>query len=367
MAAAAFRCPPELLLRPLIRRSSNVLQKPRPSVQLAQTSARNYYKGAVCVDYEKPLAIQDQQRINDLEPDYVRIAVHSCGVNFSDILISQGKYQVKIPPPFVPGSEISGEITEVGKDVKKFQKGDRVLGTCQLNGFSEETIARPQSLWQMPPSLSYPEAASLPISYGTAMLALTRRANIQKGETVLVTAAAGGVGLATVDIAKNVFNATVIGAAGGPEKCALVKRKGADHVIDYNKENVRNRIREITDGKGVNIVCDQVGGDLFIDCLKSLAWEGRIVVIGFAAGTIPKIPANLLLLKNASAVGVWWGEHLTKDPGLLKKSVNDTLDQLSDGKLSPHISKTYPLEKINEAFDFVLSRKSTGKVVVNIK
>ncbi|XP_070559891.1 quinone oxidoreductase-like protein 2 homolog [Ptychodera flava] len=368
MAAATFRCPPELLLRPLVRRGSQVTLKPKLTANISTSSAKNTYKAAVCEDYDKPLVVRDMPSASpgELEPGMVRVAVQCCAVNFADILICKGKYQVKIPTPFVPGSEIAGKITDVGENVRMFQKGDRVFGHCQLNGFSGEAIASAQSMWKIPPSVSFEEAASIPTSYGTAMLALTQRAKIRSGETVLVTAAAGGVGLATVDLAKHVFNATVIGAAGGPEKCALVKRRGADHVIDYTKENIRERIREITDGNGVNIVCDSVGGDLFTQCLKSLSWEGRIVVIGFASGTIPKIPANLLLLKNAAATGVWWGEHKTKNPGAFRRSVDHCVDHLLTGQLQPYISKTFPLSKINEAFEYVQTRKSSGKVLVNI-
>ncbi|XP_002730531.1 quinone oxidoreductase-like protein 2 [Saccoglossus kowalevskii] len=234
------------------------------------------------------------------------------------------------------------------------------------DGFSEEVVLSPQTLWHIPGNVSFQQAAALPVSFGTAMLALTDRARIQPGETVLVTAAAGALGLAAVDIAKNVYNAKVIGAAGGPEKCVLLKRKGADHVIDYTKESIRDKVKEFTGGDGVNIAFDIIGGDSFTECLKSLSWGGRILVLGFAGGDIPKIPANLLLLKNASAIGVYFGEHLHHNPGAMRKSVTDVLDHFADGTITPTISAIFPLKEINDALENISSRKSVGKIVLNV-
>ncbi|XP_002730540.2 quinone oxidoreductase-like protein 2 homolog [Saccoglossus kowalevskii] len=354
MAFAVFRCPPELLLRPLVR---NNLCVPRPLMNLTHSHVRTLCRAAVCEEYNKPLVIRNIPRVEKLGSGLIRVAVKCVGVNFADILSCKGQYQKKLSPPFVPGLEISGEVSEVADNVTTFKKGDRVFGAAISDGFSEEVIAHPQGLWHIPANATFTQAATLVVSYGTAMLALEQRAHIQPGETVLVTAAAGAVGLAAVDIAKNVYNAKVIGAAGGPEKCALLKRKGADHVIDYTKESIREKVKEFTGGKGVNIAFDNVGGTSFTECLKSLAWDGRILVVGFAGGNIPKIPANLLLLKNASAIGVYWGDHLHHNPGALRKSVTDVLDHFEDGKITPTISETFPLEKINEAFEYITSRK----------
>lgn len=299
--------------------------------------------------------------------DEIVVSVKSCGINFADILICAGKYQVKVNPPFVAGVDFSGDVISVGSNVKTVAEGDRIVAMSNDGGgFGTRCKIDHRNVWKIPDSMDYKTASSFLISYATGLLALSRKACLKAGETVLVTAAAGGTGLAAVDIAANVFGAKVIGACGGEEKCELVKQKGAQYTIDYKKENIRDRIKEITEGKGINVVFDPVGGDLFIDCLKSLSYEGRILTIGYATGKIPQIPANLVLLKSASVIGAWFGEYKQQNKEVFNETINDVIRLYAEGKINPHIGQIFPLSQINEAFGYVLSRKSTGKVIVTM-
>lgn len=352
--ASRISSPPERILRPLLR-------------GIMKTGTRTY-RAAVCQSLKKPLVIQDLPIAKELKNGQVRVEVKYCGINFADLLMSMGMYQEKPPLPAVFGAEFSGKVVEVGDDVKNIAEGDHVLGVSVAGGgFAEECVINSQFLWKVPKSLDLHNVAALAVSYGTAFVSLTRRANVQEGETVLVTAAAGGVGMAAVDIASNVLKAKVIGAAGGEAKTKLVLEQGAFSVIDYKTESIKEKVKELTNGKGVDVVVESVGGDTMIDCLKSLAWEGKLVVVGFASGDIPKIPANLLLVKNCSAVGVYWGGHFRKKPEVLRDSINQVLTLAEEGKIHPHISKVFPLAQINQAFKFILDRQSTGKVLIDMQ
>ncbi|CAH1778203.1 unnamed protein product [Owenia fusiformis] len=351
----AFKCPPEALLRPLIRQGMNMVRN-------NSSSASGTYRAATVTELGKPLLIQNLPR-KPLKKDQVRVAVKCCGINFGDILMTQGKYQEKFELPFTPGTETSGVVLEVGDEVKNVKQGDHVMGNM-MGGFAEEVVVDSKMIWGMYPGMEFKTAASLVTSYGTAQMGLVRRANIQEGDVVLVTAAAGAVGLAAVDLAANVYNATVIGACGGPEKCELIKKFGAKYAIDYKKESIRERVKEITKGKGANIIFDAVGGDVFNECLRSIAFEGRIVVVGFASGEIPKIPANILLVKSCSAVGLYWGSYSQRDPKAFIESVTQCMALSASKTVTPHVSKTFPLEQVNEALLYVGNRSSTGKVVV---
>ncbi|XP_033647630.1 quinone oxidoreductase-like protein 2 homolog [Asterias rubens] len=371
VAMAAFRCPPEVLLRSAAR--SQIIC--RASLQTSSAvghhevaGVQHTHRAAVCNELGKPLTISEVPSAEQLDDGQVRLAVHTCGINFADILTVAGQYQVKPPLPFIPGNEVAGEVLEVADGVSSVKKGDRVVGCLALgSGFSEQCLAYEDDLYRIPNSMSYEEAAAMPVSYGTAWMGLTRRANTQPGETVLVTAAAGGVGLATVDLASHVLGAKVIGAAGGPEKCKLVTDKGAMAAIDYKVESVRDKTKELTKGRGANVIMDAVGGDIFKDCLRCISWEGRIVIIGFTSGEIPKIPANILLVKNISALGLFWGNYRMHDPPRIRQSVEDCIGFFEEGKIKPHVCATFPLEKVNEAFKLMMSRKSTGKVVITMR
>eukprot|EP00054_Salpingoeca_dolichothecata_P016294 m.95348 g.95348 ORF g.95348 m.95348 type:complete len:409 (-) comp21914_c0_seq1:55-1281(-) len=327
----------------------------------ASSSSGTSVRSAVCYDHTKPLKIQHLPR-KPIQGSEVRLKVHCAAINFADILTTQGKYQVQPDLPFVAGSEIAGEVIEVGEDVPHLSVGQRVVGIATSNGgFADECVVLYHTLFSIPDKLSFDKAVAVPIAYGTAFVGLDRRAKLQNNETLLVTAAAGGVGLAAVDLGKHVFGANVIAAARGASKLELTKQYGAEHTIDYSEESVKNCVKELG---GADVVFDAVGGKVLEDCIRAIKWEGRILVIGFASGTIPKVPANLLLLKNSALMGLFWGQYGTKDYPVLKGSIDKCLAFAAEGKINPHVCKTFSLEQINEAFEYILSRKSTGKVVI---
>lgn len=349
--ASRIISPPEHILRPLFH-------------GIRGQGGRSY-RAAVCKTLKQPLIVEELPAVQQLNSSQVRIDVYYCGINFADILLAMGMYQEKPPLPAVFGGEIAGKVSEVGSDVKEIVAGDHVLGvSLHGGGFAEECILDSRSVWKVPRSLDLKAVAALAVQYGTAWVSLTRRANVRSGESVLVTAAAGGVGMATVDLAANVLNAKVIGAAGGEEKNMLVLKHGASNVIDYKTENIKDKVKELSAGKGIDVVVDSVGGQTAIDCIKSLSWEGRFVVVGFASGDIPKIAANLLLVKNCSAIGVYWGAYMRNKPQVLVDSIKDVLKLLEEDKIHPHISRVFPLSEINEALKFIMDRKSTGKVLI---
>ena len=295
----------------------------------------------------------------------VRLRVRACGVYFGDGLMIQGLYQVKPLFPFSPGGEIAGVVLDVGEGVTHLKPGDRVIAITYYGGLAEEVCVPAQATFPLPPSMDFIDAAGFPIAYGTSHIALEHRGKLQPGETLLVLGAAGGMGLTAVELGK-LMGATVIAAASTPEKLALTQQYGADHVINYSTENIRDRIKEITGGKGVNVVYDPVGGDLFEPCLRSTAWEGRYLVIGFASGTIPQVPVNLTLLKNCSIVGVFWGAYMLHQPKTFVASLQTLMTWHAEGKLKPHIGHTFPLERGADALWTLIRRQAMGRVVVTV-
>jgi NADPH2:quinone reductase len=298
-------------------------------------------------------------------PGQVLVKVAAAGLNFADLLLVQGKYQEKPARPFSPGMEIAGTVEALGSGVSGLKPGQRVMAILDVGGFAEMALAAASDVFPIPDSMDFTTAAGFGVAYGTAHLGLERRAHLQAGETLLVHGAAGGVGLAGVEIGK-VMAATVIATAGGADKLAVARAHGADHGIDYAKDNVRDRLREITKGAGVDVVLDMVGGDMFDVSLRSLAWEGRLVVVGFAAGRIPEAPAGLLLVKNAAAVGLYWGAYRKKNPAAIRDSFATLFAWHTAGKLKPHVSHTLPLEQTVAAFRLLAERQATGKVVVTM-
>jgi NADPH2:quinone reductase len=296
-------------------------------------------------------------------PGQVVISVKACGINFPDGLIVQGKYQTKPPLPFSPGLEVAGVIKALGEGVTGLTVGQRVLGFPGVGGLAEEVALDAYLVFPMPDSMSFADGAGFLITYATSHHALKTRGKLKAGETLLVLGAAGGVGLTAVELGK-VMGAKVIAAASSDEKLALCKDYGADEVINYSTENLKDRLKVLTGGKGVDVVYDPVGGPLAEQAVRSLAWLGRFLVIGFAAGEIPKIPINLLLLKSSSIVGVYWGAALKADPKAGREDVAELLGWYAEGKLKPCISATFPLERAAEAILEVTSRRTTGKVVV---
>jgi NADPH2:quinone reductase len=299
-------------------------------------------------------------------PGEARIAIHACGVNFADTLMIAGQYQVRPPFPFSPGFEIAGDVIEVGEGVRHVKPGDRVMGISEYGGFAEEATVNAAMLLPIPPGMDYATAAAFPVAYGTSHLALSHRGRLQPGETLLVLGAAGGVGLTAVEIGR-IMGATVIAAASTPEKLAIAKSRGADHVINYSSENLRDRVREITGGKGADVIYDPVGGDWFDQAVRAINWEGRLLVIGFAAGRIPELPMNLVLVKNIAVIGVYWGAYVGKNPDALTGSLATLLGWHAGGRLKPHISASYPLDQAGEALYALMNRQSTGKVIVQTR
>lgn len=315
-----------------------------------------------CVELGQPLVVNDIPT-PEMKPGHVRIGVHACGVNFADSLMISGKYQEKPPLPFMIGMECAGEVLEVADDVTTLKPGDRVMALPPGGSSAEECVCPADHAYPIPDSMSFEQAAAFPVVYGTSHVGLSYRAKLEAGETLLVHAAAGGVGLAAVEIGK-AMGATVIGTAGGAEKCAIATAHGADHVIDYRSEDIKERVRELTGGGGANVVYDPVGGDVFDASLRCIAWEGRLLIIGFAAGRIQEIPANLLLIKNCSAVGFYWGAYRKHNPGLFVQSFTELFRMFEAGKLDPHVSGSFDLAQAEDAIGMVTGRKSTGKVLL---
>jgi NADPH2:quinone reductase len=293
----------------------------------------------------------------------VVVSVKAAGVNFPDVLIIQGKYQFKPEPPFSPGGEVAGVIKEVGESVTGVKPGDRVIAASTWGGFAEEMVADADRLVPMPDAMDYVPASAFILTYGTSYHALKDRAQLKAGETLLVLGASGGVGLAAVQLGK-AMGAKVIAAASSDAKLEVCKAEGADELINYANEDLRARVKQITAGKGVDVVYDPVGGAYSEPALRDMAWNGRFLVVGFAAGDIPKIPLNLALLKGCSIVGVFWGAF-TRNEAERNRCNNQELMQLYlAGKVKPHIHATYPLERAAEALNEVLYKRVSGKVVL---
>ena len=323
-------------------------------------------KAILCKAYGLPssLVLEEIESPKPKEKE-VLVSLKACGVNFPDTLIIQGLYQFKPPLPFTPGSDIAGIVKEVGSEVKHLKVGDEVFGFVPYGGFAEEVIVPSNACFPKPPSMDFPTAASFLLAYGTSYHALKDRAQLKEGETLLVLGASGGVGLAAVELGK-LMGAKVIAAASSDDKLALCKEYSADETINYETEDLKNRIKELTDGKGVDVVYDPVGGHYSEAALRSMAWEGRFLVVGFAAGDIPKIPLNLTLLKGCSIVGVFWGSFAMKTP---KKNMVNTMELMQwygEGKLKPHIHGIYPLAETSKALEEMMNRQVKGKVVIGM-
>lgn len=295
----------------------------------------------------------------------VRIQVHAAGINFLDTLLITGQYQVKPPLPFTPGAEASGVITEVASGVHNVKVGDRVMAMTELGGYAEELVAMADRVFPIPDKMDFIAAAGFPITYGTSHVALTHRAHLKPGEWLLVLGAAGGVGLTAIEIGK-ALGAKVIAAAGGPDKLSVAKEHGADYLIDYSREDIRERVKAITGGRGADVIYDPVGGDAFDASLRSVAWEGRILIIGFTSGRIPQIPANIALVKNIDVIGFYWGSYQLHKPEVPRESFKQLFGLFEEGKLKPHVSETFDLKDAARALEFLKERKSTGKVVLTM-
>jgi NADPH:quinone reductase len=321
-------------------------------------------RAVLCKEFGPPesLVIEDLPSPKAGEGEVV-VSVKACGVNFPDILIIQGKYQFKPPMPFSPGAEASGIIKEVGEGVQNYKVGDKVLLFSAAGMFLQEIAVNASTLVPYPEGLDFASAAGFYMTYGTSYYALKDRAELQPGETLLVLGAAGGVGLAAVELGK-ALGAKVIAAAGSDEKLEICKQYGADLTINYAKEDLKDAIKSLTGGNGVDVIYDPVGSHYAEPALRGMAWGGRYLVIGFAAGDIPKIPLNLTLLKSCSIVGVFWGAFRQREPKRERALLLEMYDMLKEGKLKPHVSATYPLEKVADALNDISNRKIIGKAVL---
>lgn len=298
-------------------------------------------------------------------PGQVLVRVAAAGVNFPDTLIIQGKYQFKATPPFTPGAEFCGKVRALGEGVSGLQIGEAVVGIVTWGAFAQEIVVDAHRVMPVPASGDPQLIAGFGLTYSTSYHALKDRANLQKGESVLVLGAAGGVGLAAVELAK-LMGATVIAAASSEEKLATCKRFGADHLVNYERDDLREAIKSITAGRGVDVVYDPVGDRFSEPAFRSLAWRGRHLVVGFAAGDIPKLPLNLALLKGASLVGVFWGDFNKREPELSAANIQQLVRWLLGGQLKPLISATYPLERAGEALQAIAERRAQGKLVITM-
>ncbi|MEH6494658.1 MAG: NADPH:quinone oxidoreductase family protein [Pseudomonas marincola] len=324
-------------------------------------------KALVCKEFGEPdILVMEDVAEPTVTAGTVKIEVHSVGLNFPDTLMIAGKYQMKPPFPFSPGMESSGIITEVGEGVEGLAVGDRVMANHGVGGFAEYVVAPADGTYKIPDNMPYDQAAGFPVTYGTTYHALVDRGDLKKGEVLLVHGAAGGVGLNAVELGK-ALGATVIGTVGSDEKMDIVRKYGADHVINYSTESIKDRVKELTGGKGADVIYDPVGGDAFDQSMRCINWEGRLLVIGFASGRIAQMPTNLALLKGCSVIGVFWGEFARRTPEKNRANFNAMLDMVKKGDINPHVSTHFPLEQGADAMKALLSRKTTGKVIITVK
>src|SRR5436190_13089109 len=289
-------------------------------------------------------------------PGEVVVAVRAASVNFPDVLIIQNKYQFKPPLPFSPGSELAGVVKAVGADVSQWRPGDRVIAFTTYGAFAEEVKTEAGRLLPLPESMDFVTGAAFLLTYGTSEHALQDRGDLQSGETLLVLGAAGGVGLAAIEIGK-ALGARVIACASSDDKLAVCRQHGADATINYAGEDLRERVKALTEGRGVDVVYDAVGGPYTEPAFRSLAWRGRLLVVGFAAGEIPKLPLNLALLKGASAIGVFWGDFARREPKAFAQSIRQLGRWFAEGRLRPHISQRFPLEEAPRALELMAARR----------
>ncbi|MDA9037087.1 NADPH:quinone oxidoreductase family protein [Acidimicrobiia bacterium] len=320
-------------------------------------------KSVVCTKLGEPKLLE----INEVDKpipldDEVLIKVEAAGVNYPDALLVQGKYQIVVEPPFTPGNEVCGYVDQVGKNVD-LKKGTKVIGLPEIGGFSEFVCINKKLVIPISDNINSLAGASLPINYGTTYYALKRRAKAASGESLLILGASGGVGTASIQLGK-ILGLTTIAAIGSDEKEEYVKNLGVDHIIRYDKENLKESAKKLTDGKGVDIVVDPVGGNVTEEALRATAWNGRLLVIGFAQGEIPKIPLNITLVKGVSIVGVWWGRWTQTSPKETAEDFNELIGFINEGKLDINPKNVYSIEEVSTAMDNFLNRKNIGKTVI---
>lgn len=329
-------------------------------------------KAVVCRELGLDKAAVEEVAPPKLTDTGVRIAVHSIGVSFANLLVMEGKHQNKHAPPFTPGTEVAGIVMACGPKATLFKPGDRVVAGVKTGGFAEQVVAPEETVFRLPEKVSFDAAVQFPTIYATAYGALAWRASLQAGEVLLVHGAAGGSGLAAIEIGRR-LGARVIATAGSAAKVQAALDHGADVAINYKDEDFRDRVLALTDGRGADVIFDPVGGKTFDDSLRCIAPEGRIIPMGFAGGTIPQIPANIVLVKNITVIGLYWGYYMgwARQPALpgTAEKVRAAFDQLlawtAEGHLQPHTWRTYPMAEFRQALSAVSSREVIGRVVLN--
>ena len=321
-------------------------------------------KAVLCKQYGPPetLVVEDVPSPS-VSADSVLIEVKAAGINFPDTLIIENKYQFKPPLPFIPGTEVAGIVKAVGDKVSHVKSGDEVMGFAFVGAYAAEIVVPGASCFPKPSTLSFEEAAAFTMIYGTSYYALKQRGNLQSGETLLVLGASGGVGMAAVELGK-LMGATVIAAGSNLDKLAACKEKGADHLVNYTDADWKDQVKKITGGDGADVIYDAVGGDFTKTALRCINWGGRLLVIGFACGEIPELPANLTLLKSSSVVGVFWGASLAKEPKANMDNFQQLFQWAMEGKIQPHVCASFPLEQVADGLNLLLQRKAVGKVVL---
>jgi NADPH2:quinone reductase len=323
-------------------------------------------KAVLCKAYGPPESLVVEDVPSPVAgPGEVVVSVKTASVNFPDVLIIQNKYQVKPPLPFSPGSELAGVVKSVGDGVTRWKPGDAVMAITGYGAFAEEVKVDVSRLLPIPTGMDFVSAAAFGLTYATSEHALCDRGDLKAGETLLVLGASGGVGIAAIEIGK-VLGARVIACASTDDKLAVCREHGADDTINYATEDLRERIKAITGGKGADVVYDPVGGTYTELALRSIAWRGRLLVVGFAAGDIPKIPLNLTLLKGCAIIGVFWGEFTRREPQRFLAAMDKLGRWFAEGKLKPHVSETFPLERAADALTLMADRKVKGKVVLTV-
>ncbi len=324
-------------------------------------------KAVLCKSYGPPENLTLEE-VDDPKPKSgeVLIDVYAAGLNFPDTLQIEGKYQFQPPFPFTPGSEVGGIVAKVGESVTRVKPGDRVLAMAGVGGMAERVVAPEAGVDLIPDSMDMKTASGFGMIYGTSYHALKQRADLQPGETLLVLGASGGVGLAAVEIGK-AFGARVIAAASTDEKLQVAKDAGADEFVNYSDGVLKEKVKELTDQNGADVIYDPVGGDMFDQAIRCINWKGRLLVVGFASGRIPSLPANLALLKGCQVVGVFWGAFRGREPEVHAQNTRDLFELYNQGKLKPLVKDCFPLEQYADALNIFIQRKAVGKVVLEVR
>ena len=351
-------------------RSKSTTGKKSPgscSTTFAHTTNREpTLKAVMCHAFGPPSDLVLEDRPNpELKPGHVIVAVKASALNFPDVLMIEGKYQSLPDFPFSPGGEFSGIVAEIADDVEQWSVGDEVFGGSGHGCFAEQLCVHAGALRSKPKKMSFAQASGISTTYGTSYYALKQRANLQAGETLLVLGAAGGVGLAAVELGK-AMGAKVIAAASNSEKLAAAQAAGADELIDYSDGELKEKVKALTNGKGADVIYDPVGGDFFEQCMRCINWYGRILVVGFVGGDIPRVPTNLVLLKSCQIVGVFYGAFSARFPQDSRQNFIEIMQMFDDGKIDPLIGREYEFEDYAKSLECLAQRQAIGKVVLNI-